>query len=500
MSAMHELDRALVSGLAWTAVMRWAAQLISWIGTFYAARILLPSDYGLVGMAMLAIGLARMIEDFGLDAILLQDRTIDDRQQAQLAGLMLASAVVLCAIFALLARPVASFFREPQVASVIVVLSLLFITDALQVIPRAALQRRLAYGRLTVAVLVQTVVTQTVLVEGALQGWGFWALVFNSLSGAVVVTLLFAFWHPYPIRWPRDIGSLARVLLQGWRMIATRGAYYFYNTADQTIIGRILGKDALGAYAFAQTLSTTAVQEVSSVVSKVVPGIFSASQNDRAELRRYFLLLTEFVSYLTLPMSVGLALTADLVVPVVLGPTWDGVIAPLRLLCVFTAFSSAQLLISHVMIWTGQFRAQMWCTILSATVVPACYLLGVRYGLEGIAFVLAVVYPLTNIPPLMIGFRTISIGVWQWLGALHPAGTSCLIMSAGVLAIRAALPEGTSLALGLAVAVSAGLVIYVAALLTIFRSRLLQMLQFVKDLRHREAALPPVATVDQKTA
>ena len=54
------------------------------------------------------------------------------------------------------------------------------------------------------------------------------------------------------------------------------------------------------------------------MVSQVVPGVFSATQDRRAELRRYFLILTEFVSYLTLPMAVGLALTADLVVPVAL--------------------------------------------------------------------------------------------------------------------------------------------------------------------------------------
>src|SRR5262249_28107244 len=158
---------------------------------------------------------------------------------------------------------------------------------------------------------------------------------------------------------------------------------------------------------FAQALSTTAIQEVGAVVSKVVPGIFSATQERRDELRRYFLVLTEFVSYLTLPMSVGLALTADLVVPLALGPNWDAVIAPLRLLCIFTAFQNAQLLISHLMVWTGQFRAQMWCTILSAVVVPAAFLGGVRFGLTGIAAVLAVVYPLTNIPALILGFRTI---------------------------------------------------------------------------------------------
>jgi O-antigen/teichoic acid export membrane protein len=494
MSDSRALDRALVAGLAWTGAMRWLAQVISWVATLYAARKLQPGDYGIVSMAMIAIGLARMVEDFGLDAILVQDRTIRGRQQAQIAGLILILAAVLCCVFLLIAHPVAAFFREPQVAWAISLLSLLFITDALQVIPRALLQRDLAYARLSIAALVQTLVTQAILVECALHGFGFRSLVLNTLGGAVAVTTLLLVWRPYAIAWPRNFSEIARSLLQGWRMLASRGANYFYLMADQTIIGRVLGKEALGAYSFAQTLSTTTIQEVSSVVTKVVPGIFSAAQERRDELRRYFLMLTEFISYLTLPMCVGLALTADVVVPTVLGPNWESVIGPLRILCLYTAFSNAQLLISHVMIWTGQFRAQMWCTILTAVGVPVSYLYASRFGLEGIAWALAIVYPLTNIPPIVIGFRTISIGVKDWLGALFPSLASCVAMSLVVIVVRTSIPPDASLHMRCALMIAAGAIAYCCAMWLFFRARLLRMIDVVRNLRQPQA--PPAAAAE----
>ena len=500
MSSNHPLDRALVSGLAWMACARWGAQIISWVATLYAARLLLPSDYGIVAMATVAIGVARMVEDFGLDAILIQDRSIQGEQRAQLAGFVLGFAMVLCLIFLLVARPVANFFREPQVAWAIGGLSLLFITDALQVVPRAMLQRDLAYSRIAVLALVQTIATQGMLIEGAHRGWGYWALVLNSLAGALAATVLLIYWRPYAIHWPRNLPSIARVLLQGWRQLVSRGAYYFYSRADHTIIGRVLGKDALGAYSFAQTLSTTTIQEVSSVVSQVAPGVFSATQDRRDELRRYFLILTEFVSYLTLPMAIGLALTADLVVPVALGPGWDAVIAPLRLLCMFTAFQNAQLLISHLMVYTGQFRAFMWCTMVSAVFVPLSYLVGVQYGLEGIAMVMVVIYPLTNIPSLIMGFRTISIRTRDWLGTQVPAAVSCACMSAAVLAVKQVVADDYSLLVQCALAIVAGVVVYVAAMLLLFRDRLMRMIRLVRDLRRKGPVVPaqvaPVAPID----
>jgi O-antigen/teichoic acid export membrane protein len=124
------LDHALVSGIAWTAILRWSAQGVSWVATFLAARLLLPADYGIVSMATLGIGFLRMVEDFGLDSILVQDRSIQGRQQARLAGLIIATGVVFCLAFLALAHSIAGFFKEPQVAGAIGALSLLFITGS----------------------------------------------------------------------------------------------------------------------------------------------------------------------------------------------------------------------------------------------------------------------------------------------------------------------------------------------------------------------------------
>src|SRR4051812_3370866 len=88
------IDRLLIGGMAWTAILRWSAQIVSWVGTAMAARVLTPGDYGLIGMAMLAIGFLRLVEDFGMDAVLVQDRTIEGSRQAQVAGLILATGLV----------------------------------------------------------------------------------------------------------------------------------------------------------------------------------------------------------------------------------------------------------------------------------------------------------------------------------------------------------------------------------------------------------------------
>src|SRR6185436_7697416 len=132
-------------------------------------------------------------------------------------------------------------------------------------------------------------------------------------------------------------------------------------------------------FGFAMTFASLPVTEVSSMVSKVVPGVFSSVQDSPRQLRRYFLLLTEAVSYITLPMSVGLALTAQDFVLLALGPKWVDVILPLQILCLYMAINACQMLISHVLLWTGHFRANMWLNILTLVVLPVGFYVGLHW-------------------------------------------------------------------------------------------------------------------------
>src|SRR3712207_9473940 len=92
------LDRALLSGVAWTAGVKWGTQILSWASTLIVARLLTPADYGLFGMAMVFQAFLGSIYDLGLSAAIIQRRDLTENQLAQLGGL----CVVYGVLFALL--------------------------------------------------------------------------------------------------------------------------------------------------------------------------------------------------------------------------------------------------------------------------------------------------------------------------------------------------------------------------------------------------------------
>lgn len=486
-SDSRNLDRSLVSGIAWTALLRWLSQLVSWVATLYGARLLAPADFGIVSMAMLAIGLARMAQEFGLDAILVQDRSIVGEARARLAGLMLMLGGALFVLYVLLAPLVAMFFAEPQVKWVVIALAFFFVFDAIQIVPYAQLQRELKFQRLAIVGFVQVLVTSAALIIAVRAEFGLWALVISKLAGEAAVTMLLLYWQPYAVAWPRDLAQLSAPLLQGWRVLASRIAWYGYTNADQTLIGRMLGKDALGAYSFATSLAALPQQEVGSIVTRVVPGIFSEVQHLPGELRRYFLLLTEFLTLLSFPMSVGLALSADLLVPLVLGDRWQSVVVPLQLLCVYSAFLSSQLLVSHVLSWTGQFRIYMWCSILTGVVMPLVLYMAIGHGIEGVAWAWVIAFPLTNAPAFTFAFRTIGISLRHWLVALAPAVVGSLAIAVAVIGVRAIMPAGWTPWMVVIAVISAGALVYPLTVWLLFPARLRAMVAFARSLRASSA-------------
>ena len=223
---------------------------------------------------------------------------------------------------------------------------------------------------------------------------------------------------------------------------------------------------------------------------RVVPGVFSTVQTRREELRRYFLVLTELLCFLTLPVCFGMAVTADLVVAVVLGPQWDAVTLPLRILCLYAAFYSCQVLVGHLLLWTGRFRVNMWCSILAGVFMPICYWIGAHWGLPGVAWAWVVAFPLVNLPAFVIGFRAISINARDWLRTFEAPLLACAMMIAGVIGVRSLLPETVPLLVVTAVSVTVGAFTYGAILILLFRRSVLNLWVFLRGVRHAEARPP----------
>jgi len=495
-----DLDRALVTGLAWTGSVKWVTQLVGWAATLIVARLITPTDYGLFAMAMVYAGFVQLVNELGLSPAIVQYRDLTSRQISQLGGLALLAGVALFALSLGLAGAIATFFDEPAVRWIIVALSLTFIMRAVQVVPRSLLARDLEFQRLAWISAGEALVWSTTTLIGALLGLGYWALVLGAVVSGFVVMVVLCIQRPHHLSWPRDIRSIASAMHLGWYVVVSQLCWYVYSHADLTIVGRVLGKAPLGAYTKGWDIASIPTDRISTLVGQVTPAVFSAAQKDPAALRRYLLALTEGLALLTFPMSVGLALVADLFVITVLGEQWRGAIVPVRLLGLYGGFRAIFNTLPQMLVATGHAKQNMQFNLFAAVAVPTALYIGSRWGTTGVALAWIVGYPLITIPTFFRHtLRILDLRASAYLRALWPAASAAAGIAAAVLALRAVIPPAWPASLRLAMEVLGGALAYIAVLLVGHGSR---MRVVTAQLRHlaRRPAPPPTCVTDESPA
>jgi len=480
--APPSMDHTLIRAIAWTGAGKWATQLLTWASTIAAARMLAPSDYGLIGMATIYLGLITLISEFGLGQSVITLRQLSRQQIAQLNSLSLIFGTCLFAISGILAIPIGGFFHNPKVPGVIVVMSLGFVISGLQVVPDALLQRDLRFKLIasfdTLRVLTQALGTVTL----AWLGFGYWSLALGNLAGTALYALLTIAARRHIFAWPQ-LRDLKGTLGFSSDLLGSRVAWYTYSNSDFLVAGRLLGEASLGAYTIAWTMASTPVEKITNMVMKVTPAFFSVMQEDRVQLKRYLLGITEGLSLLCFPASIGLALVADQFVLAVLGPKWTAAATPLRLLAVYAALRSITTLLPTLLNARRRSRFVMWNTVIAAVVFPVSFYITSRWGTTGIAATWIVLYPCITAPLVWRTAMELDLSIWKYLSSLVPALRGCLVMAVVVCGIRVMMPFHWPVAARFAILVLTGALTYLAFVMVAERQRLRGFYGLVRGAR-----------------
>ena len=478
----RSLDQVLLRGVAWTAAVKWLTQLLTWGITIIVARLLLPSDYGLVGMAAIYINLFTLFSEFGIGTAVVTLQNLTENQVSQLNALSWLLGLIGFLLSTAAAIPLGIFFHAPNLPLVVIVLSFGFIVSGIRTVPYSLLQRELRFKLLAVIEGMQGVVQALVTLIFALLGFGYWALVFGILSFSVTPTCLTLIWRRHSFAFPK-FASIRNAIHYSRHILIWRLSWTTYNDSDFIIAGRVLGAAPLGAYTLAWTLAHAPLDKLTTLVNRVTPSVFAKIQRDPEALRRYIRNITGVMALVIFPATIGMALVAPEFVPVVLGSKWAGVVLPLELLALHAVVRSNVVLLASLLSVIGEERLLMWNSILAMFVLPVAFYIGSRWGTGGIAACWVTIYPILQIPIFLRVFRRISLPGFEYLRSLWPALSGCLVMAFFVVALKSLTSGVWPLYARLIAEILVGGIAYGLALLLLHRAYLLAVLQFVRASR-----------------
>jgi O-antigen/teichoic acid export membrane protein len=481
------MDKHLVGGIAWTAAAKWSSQILTWLCLLIVARLLIPSDFGIVGVAGVYLGLVAVFSEFGFGSavITLRDLTVDEIAQINtISGISgTIGFIVSCA----LATPIGWFFRAPVLPAVIVVMSTNFLIAGFKTVPSSLLQREFKFKRLSLIDTVAAITQSLCVLLLAWKGAAYWSLALGSVIATLVSTTLNVASRPSGFARPR-LRSITRALNFSWQVLVARFSWNLYSDADFLVAGRVLGASALGAYTFAWNLATLPIEKVTGLVGQVTPAFFSANQSNLGELRRYLLTLTEGIALVTFPATIGLGLLAPEFVALVLGERWSVVVAPLEVLAFYGSIRSVSALLGPMLTAMRETRFLMWINVMAVVLMPTAFYIGSRWGPPGIAWGWIVAYPLVTLPLYVRTFRKIGLPVRKYLVALRPALDASLAMILGVGVLKWAVTPAWPLYVRFAIEVTGGASVYLIVLSALHGERLRSFLRLYRHIRASDSA------------
>ncbi len=481
---------SLAGHLAWRAVADWSGQIVSWASLLIVVRLLSPADFGLVAMCAVLFSNLKLIGEFGIPTTVITLRNLTEEEISQLnsVGALFGLGTFLIACAA--AWPLALFFRTPRLVPVIIVTALALIALGLRCVPDGLLSKDRQFNSLSLYNAIRDIVGALVTVLLAWLGFGYWALVVGNVLSVVARSAIILSVRRQRFAWPR-MSTIKKPLLFSGHVLVAVYAWSTYSVLDNVTAGRVLGPAALGLYGMAWTLANVPLEKVVSLVTQIIPSYLAAVQNDTAALRRYLSSLTEAISLLTFPATIGLALVAREAVPLVLGHKWQGMIVPLQVLCVYAAFRSIVALLPKLLTAIGSARFTMRIELAGLVLMPTAFFIGSHWGIAGIAYGWVAAYPFIALPLYWKVFKSIGMRRKEYLAALRPGLDGALVMVPAILLVKSLLPGTMSLLPRLAIEILVGAAAHIGTLFLLHRERALVFVQLLKKIFGNGRSLKP---------
>lgn len=475
----HKASRGVIQTLGGL----WGKTAIQLISTIVLARLLSPSDFGLLAAVTAIVGVADLVRDFGLTGAIIQAKKMSETVWRSVLWLSVALGVAGTIVIGASAWLIAGIYQEEQLIILTIAVAPTLLINSLCMPLQARVQKEMRFGLMAKIDVVSMLVGVVGSIIAAFLGWGVWSLV--VLQGGALIYRFIALWvaaRPTFGR-PQISREVIPLVTTGGSIFGVQLLNYFARNVDNVLIGAQLGANALGQYTRAYSLFLLPLQQLNGPLGRVALPVLSSLQDDGERYRRYVRGALLVIGYLTLPTFGVLSALSSPLIDLLLGSQWSSSATILSLLSIAGIAQGIGNVQGWIYISLGRVHRQLVYYVVTRPIVILSFVVGLWWnGVEG----LALLYGLTTLALLVPGF-------WLAIRGTFVRGSDIIVP---VLRPAIVVPfmYGAAWAVGqytdlpailhLIVGGVASLVpLAVAMLLPIYRRDLQQILAFVKQVR-----------------
>ncbi len=376
----------IIKSLLWKYFERLGTQFMSFAITIVLARLLLPEQYGVIALMMIFINVFNVIIEGGLNTALVQKKNADDIDFSTIFYFSVGISVLLYIVLFWSAPYIASFYNIPILDKVIRVMGVNLIFYAFNSIQRAYVSKHMLFNKLFYSSFISVVVSGAIGIFSAYRGLGVWALVLQSSSCSFVTCLVMWFtikWRPL---WVFSIERFLALFNYGWKIFSANFITVIFVEIRKILIGKIYTPSSLAYYEKGEQFPSLVMSNIFSSMQAVLLPTFSECQDDKLKVKMMMRKFTKVSCFVIYPLMIGMIVTAEPLVHLLLGDKWKAVVPFIQIMCVANFFRPITISNWEAIKALGYSGITLKLEILKKVLDVAILLVSIRMGVTAIAW------------------------------------------------------------------------------------------------------------------
>lgn len=333
MNGENGLKEKTIKGIGWSAIDSFVGNGITFLVGLVLARLLSPTEYGLIGIVTIFITVFNAIIDSGFSSAVVRKKNVsnDDLNTMFITNLILSVVMFLILFFA--APAIAHFFARPELVSLTRVMDVVLIINALSITQNTVLTKRIDFKTKTKASIISALFSGAIGIGMAVADMGVWALVGQQISKQLINTFLLWIFNKW---WPSfkfSIHSFRYMWGFGWKILVSGLIDNVWNELYQVVVGKCYSPATLGQYSKSKEYANIFSISINSIVGRVTYPVLAEIQDDKERLISAYRRIIKTTMFITVVCLISMGAVSEPLIYCLIGPQWKMAATFLPLIC-----------------------------------------------------------------------------------------------------------------------------------------------------------------------
>ncbi len=380
------LRKQATSGLVWTFAEQFGNQIIGFVISLVLARILLPSEFGLIGMIAILVGLGRVLVHSGLTQSLIRNKDCDQEDYSTVFYFNLGSSLIIYVLVYFLAPFVADFYDQTILTKIIRIYCLTFVLTAFSAVQMARLTKKMNFKIQTLITLPANIIGGAAGIVMAYSGFGVFSLVWSQVIISTVSTAQVWFYSKWKPVLVFNLEKFKEHFNYGYKLAISGVIEVLFKNAYILVIGKFFSPAQVGFYTRAETMKHLPVSNISNALNKVTFPLFASIQQDDLRLKRVYKQLMQMVVFVISPVLIFVAVLAEPTFRFLFTEKWLPAVPYFQILCVTGILQPIHSYNLNVLKVKGRSDLFLKLKLFEKGLITVGILIGLQFGIYGLLY------------------------------------------------------------------------------------------------------------------